>query len=122
MSKLHYSDQTPSTRALYMTQNTFWYHPDHLGSTNWVTDHQGEGYEHFTYTPYGEVWVEEHLSSRIHRMTHRFIGQELDPETGLYAFPARNYDPRTSRWLSVDPALEEYLPIAPTSDKAREHN
>ena len=43
-------------------------------------------------------------------MTHRFTGQELDPETGLYAFPARNYDPRTSRWLSADPALEEYLP------------
>ena len=126
-SKLHYSDQSPSTRALYMQQNTFWYHtrcvpqpepcmarnaptPDHLGSTNWVTDHQGEGYEHFTYTPYGEVWVEEHLSSKIHRTNHRFTGQELDPETGLYAFPARNYDPRTSRWLSADPALEEYLP------------
>ena len=55
-------------------------------------------------------------------MSHRFTGQELDPETGLYAFPARNYDPRTSRWLSADPALEEYLPIAPTSDEAREHN
>ena len=113
---------SPGTRALYMTQNTFWYHPDHLGSTNWVTDHQGEGYEHFTYTPYGEAWVEEHLSSRIHRMSHRFTDQELDPETGLYAFPARNYDPRTSRWLSADPALEEYLPIAPTSDEARDHN
>ena len=75
-----------------------------------MTDHQGEGYEHFTYTPYGEVWVEEHLSSKIHRMSHRFTGQELDPETGLYAFPARNYDPRTSRWLSADPALKEYLP------------
>ena len=109
-SKLHYTDQTPSTRALYMQQNTFWYHPDHLGSTNWVTDAQGEGYEHFTYTPYGEAWVEEHLSSKIHRMSHRFTGQELDPETGLYAFPARNYDPRTSRWLSADPALGNYLP------------
>ena len=109
-SKLHYSDQTPATRALYMQQNTFWYHPDHLGSTNWVTDAEGEGYEHFTYTPYGEAWVEEHLSTEIHRMSHRFTGQELDPETGLYAFPARNYDPRTSRWLSADPALEEYLP------------
>ena len=40
----------------------------------------------------------------------------------MYAFPVRNYDPRTSRWLSADPALEEYLPIAPTSDEAREHN
>ena len=25
-SKLHYTDQSPGTRALYMTQNTFWYH------------------------------------------------------------------------------------------------
>ena len=32
--QLHYSDQSLGTRALYMTQNTFWYHPDHLGSTN----------------------------------------------------------------------------------------
>ena len=69
-----------------------------------MTEAQGEGYEHFTYTPYGEAWVEEHLSTEIHRMSHRFTGQELDPETGLYAFPARNYDPRTSRWLSSDPA------------------
>ena len=30
--------------------------------------------------------------------------QELDPETGLYAFPARNYDPKTSFWLSGDQA------------------
>ena len=118
-----FDNRTEGTEpALYMQQNTFYYHTDHLGSTNWVTDYQAQGYEHFTYTPYGEAWVEEHLSSSIHRMSHRFTGQELDPETGLYAFPARNYDPRTSRWLSTDPALEEYLPIAPTSDEAREHN
>ena len=36
--------------------------PDHLGSTNWVTDVQGEGYEHFTYTPYQAV---EELIARV---------------------------------------------------------
>ena len=121
-SKLHYTDQTGATRALFMQQNTYWYHADHLGSTNWVTDYQGEGYEHFAYTPYGESWVSENLNNDLFSMTHRFTGQELDPETGLYAFPARNYDPRTSRWLSVDPALAEYLPVASTSDQAREYN
>jgi RHS repeat-associated protein len=44
-------------------------------------------------------------------MTHRFTGQELDPETGLYAFPARYYDPQTSRWLGADPAMLAYLPM-----------
>ena len=48
--------------------------------------------------------------SQYHALQGTRRHQELDPETGLYAFPARNYDPRTSRWLSADPALEEYLP------------
>ncbi len=109
-SKLHYRDQTGGTRALFMERNTYWYHADHLGSTNWVTDHEGEGYEHFQYTPYGESWISEQLGDTVFTMTHRVTGQELDPETGLYAFPARNYDPRTSRWLSVDPAMEAFLP------------
>jgi hypothetical protein len=60
------------------------YHADHLGSTNWVTDNDGRGYEHFQYTPYGEPWVDESFSNKLAPMTHRFTGQELDRETGLY--------------------------------------
>ena len=37
-------------------------------------------------------------------------------------FGARYLDPRTSRWLSVDPALGEYIPQAPVSNSARRHN
>ena len=68
------------------------------------------GYEHFQYTPYGESWVEEHLTTQLNETSHRFTGQELDEETGLYAFPARYYDPQTSRWMGADPAMGEYLP------------
>ncbi len=39
-----------------------------------------------------------------------FTGKELDPETGLYYFGARYYDPVLSRWISADPILEKYLP------------
>ena len=34
-----------------------------------------------------------------------------------------NYlDPKTSRWLSADPALGEYIPMAPVNDEAKKHN
>ena len=55
---------------------------------------------------------------------YRNAGKELDAETGLYYFGARYLDPRTSRWLSTDPAMwqGDYLPGAPNSDAARERN
>ena len=49
-------------------------------------------------------------------------GKELDSETGLYYYGARYLDPRVSRWLSGDPALGEYVPVAPVSDEARKRN
>ena len=51
-------------------------------------------------------------------------GKELDRETGLYYFGARYLDPRTSRWLSVDPAIwqGDFLPSAPNSEQARRRN
>ena len=35
---------------------------------------------------------------------------------------ARYLDPKTSRWLSTDPALGEYIPLAPVNDEAKKHN
>jgi RHS repeat-associated protein len=51
-----------------------------------------------------------------------FTGKEPDPETGLYYYGARYLDPKTSRWLSGDPALGEYLPVAPVNDEAKKRN
>jgi RHS repeat-associated protein len=51
-----------------------------------------------------------------------FTGKDLDSETGLYYYGARYLDPKTSRWLSADPAMGEYLPSAPISDEARRRN
>jgi RHS repeat-associated protein len=98
----------------------FFYHPDHLGSTGYVTDYQGMEFEHMEYTPYGESWIDE--GSNKHIISHRFTSKELDEETGLYYFGARYLDPQTSRWLSVDPALARYVPVAPVNDEAKKHN
>jgi RHS repeat-associated protein len=49
-------------------------------------------------------------------------GKELDEETGLYYYGARYLDPQTSRWLSTDPAMGEYIPQAPVDEEARQRN
>jgi RHS repeat-associated protein len=51
-----------------------------------------------------------------------FTSKELDGETGLYYYGARYLDPRTSRWLSGDPAMGDYIPGAPVNDEARKRN
>jgi len=93
---------TPFEKDLYF------FHPDHLGSSNYVTDLNGKLYEHLEYFPFGEAWVEE--NSNQQRTPFLFSAKELDEETGLYYFGARYYDPRTSVWQSADPALMKYLP------------
>jgi RHS repeat-associated protein len=49
-------------------------------------------------------------------------GKERDSETGLYYYGARYLDSKTSRWLSGDPAMGEYVPSAPVDDEARKRN
>ncbi|MEM5948962.1 RHS repeat-associated core domain-containing protein, partial [Spirochaetia bacterium 38H-sp] len=61
-------------------------------------------------------------SLNLYSTLYRFTGKELDEETGLYYYGARYLDPKTSRWISSDPALGDYIPLAPVSDEARKHN
>ena len=99
----------------------YYYHSDHLGSAQFVTDWHGRQYEHIEYTPYGELWIEE-VAAGLDKLPFRFTGKELDEETGLYYYGARYLDPKYSRWLSGDPALNDYIPKAPINDEAKKHN
>jgi RHS repeat-associated protein len=75
------------------------------------------------YTPYGELWIDWRSNDAPEDGTpYRFMGKELDPETGLYYYGARYLDPKTSRWISGDPALGEYIPVAPVNDEAKKRN
>jgi RHS repeat-associated protein len=87
----------------------YFYHSDHLGSAQLVTGHDGYVYEHVEYTPYGELWIEQ-TRQGVEKVPYRFTGKEFDEETGLYYYGARYLDPKTSRWLSTDPAMGEYVP------------
>ncbi|EMB39717.1 RHS repeat-associated core domain-containing protein [Treponema denticola ATCC 33520] len=99
----------------------YYYHSDHLGSAQFITDWKGRQYEHIEYTPYGELWIEE-VAAGLDKLPFRFTGKELDEETGLYYYGARYLDPKYSRWLSGDPALSDYIPKAPIDDDAKKHN
>ena len=98
--------------------DTFYYHPDHLGSTSFVSRADGSEFEQIEYTPYGETWVQEGGSN--HKIRYMFTSKELDEETNLYYFGARYYDQQVSRWMSVDPALGSYLPITPIGGEERQ--
>jgi RHS repeat-associated protein len=98
----------------------YYYHGDHLGSAQVVTDYRGEVYEHIEYTPYGELWVEH--APNVEATPFRFTGKERDSETGLYYYGARYLNPQTGMWLSTDPAMGEYIPQAPINDEARKYN
>ena len=117
VSKLTHYDHDDKT---FEKQNIYTYHPDHLGSSNFVSDYAGNEFEHMEYTPYGESWVDEGTNKNV--IGYRFTGKELDDETGLYYFGARYLDPLTSRWMSPDPALEKYLPEPPVDKEALQRN
>jgi RHS repeat-associated protein len=103
------------------SRQIYYYHGDHLGSAQLVTDYKGETYEQLEYTPYGELWV-EHEELPTGATPFRFTGKERDGETGLYYFGARYLNPQTSMWLSTDPAMGEYVPQAPVNDEIRKQN
>ncbi|MDY3315922.1 hypothetical protein PG630_01170 [Riemerella anatipestifer] len=92
-------------------KNLYFYHPDHLGSSSYITDKDGNISQHTEYIAFGEVLFDEHKVSR--RMPYLFNGKELDSETGLYYYGARYYDARVSLWLGTDP-LSGYNPIMET--------
>ena len=84
----------------------FYFHPDHLGSSSYITNFDGVISQHMEYLPFGETLVDEHLNSR--NSPFKYNGKEFDEETGNYYYGARYYDPKWSLWLSVDPLAEKY--------------
>ena len=96
-------------------KNIFFYHPDHLGSSSYITGQDGKVSQHTEYIAFGEILFDEHSSE--HTMPYLFNGKELDSETGLYYYGARYYDPRVSIFLNVDPLAEKTMtPYAYTNN------
>ena len=89
----------------------FWYHPDHLGSSSYITNLAGEINQHMEYLPFGELLVEEHLNS--YNSPFKFNAKEFDAETGNYYYHSRYYDPKWSLFLGVDEHYFNYPSFSP---------
>ena len=89
-------------------EDQYFYFQDHLGSSNYITDLNGEIAQYAAYTPYGELFREYKDVT-----PYKFNGKELDSETGLYYYGARYYNPSTALWLGVDPLASKYPGVSP---------
>jgi RHS repeat-associated protein len=83
------------------TAKTRYVHPDHLGSTNAVTDENGTVVQTLDYYPYGATRVSVGTSTNEKR---QFIGQFADDSTLSY-LNARYFDGNRGQFLSEDPVF-----------------
>ena len=90
----------------------FYYHTDHLGSANWITETNGIPIQYIRYAPFGELLLNEIPGGYDER--YKFTGKERDTETGYDYFGARYYSYALGgHWLAVDPMSDKYPHITP---------
>ncbi len=83
---------------------TFYFHKDHLNSSTVMSDETGIGSVETTeYMPFGSM--RDHSGTSI--TNYKFTDQELDPETGLYNYRARLYDPNIGRFITPDSIIPD---------------
>ncbi|MBQ6157316.1 MAG: hypothetical protein IJK22_12045, partial [Bacteroidales bacterium] len=92
-------------------EECYWYHPDHLGSSSWITYTDSSAVQHLHYLPWGEDFVNQRITDFSARFT--FSAKERDSETGLSYFGSRYYSSDLSIWLSVDPMGDKYASLSP---------
>ena len=87
---------------LIMSSNgsTYYYHADALGSITSISDSTGTVVQRNIYAPFGSI-----QSGNTLAQPYAFTGREYDPETGMYYYRARYYDPVLGRFISKDPIL-----------------
>lgn len=78
---------------------TYYYHNDHLGTPQVLTDQNQDVVWHGEYDPFGGVT--KTVATVAQNL--RFPGQYLDQETGLHYNYFRTYDPQIGRYLESDP-------------------
>jgi RHS repeat-associated protein len=77
----------------------YYFHNDHLGTPQVLTDDTGTIVWKATYTPFGDAVA----SIQTVENPFRFPGQYFDPETGLHYNYFRYYNPQTGRYITPDP-------------------
>jgi len=93
-------DQQFASGVATGSAQTRYVHPDHLGSTNVVTNASGTVVQTLDYYPYGST----RISSGQNAESRQYIGQFSDPSALSY-LNARYYDNSRGQFLSEDPSF-----------------
>ncbi len=94
------------------SNDIFYYHTNHLGSTAFVTDNNATVTQGFLYAPFGEITTEyAPLWQNGTLPKYSFNAKELDEETGMYYYEARYYAPPV--FTSRDPMFEQKPWLSP---------
>ena len=90
----------------------YFYHGNHLSSTQLITDINADLKQAVLYTPWGSI-ISEYRQDWMLDTIPRFLfnAKELDEESGMYYYSARYYAPPT--FISRDPMFEKYPSISP---------
>lgn len=83
-----------------------YYHGDHLGGTNIVTNNSGVVKELCEYLPFGGFARHEKYGNSTEVAHFYFTGKKLDEKTGLYYYGARYYDPTVGRFITPDTIVQ----------------
>jgi RHS repeat-associated protein len=90
----------------------FFYHGDHLSSTQMITDANGAVQQQVLYAPFGEVISEYNAYWHQGKVPdYLFNAKEKDEESGMYYYSARYYAPPV--FISRDPLFEKYPFMSP---------
>ncbi|MDD3144651.1 MAG: hypothetical protein PHV23_00910 [Candidatus Gracilibacteria bacterium] len=80
--------------------NTYYFHKNHLGSVEGITDSSGNLVVSYEYDSFGNFEITSGANSGNTRL---YTGREYDSEIGLYYNRARYYNPELGRFISRDP-------------------
>ena len=83
--------ENPSPKKLF-------YSYDGLGSVAGLSDARGDRQTRYHYDAFGEL-----IDGDTNANEYTYTGKRLDPESGLYHFHFRQYDPGAGVWTAPDP-------------------
>lgn len=83
-------------------EKRLYYHANHLGSVNVVTDDASKTVAQRDFRPYGDAFAWKGKTKGPKKVSHNFQGQPFSDDTGLYNMQARHYDPELGQFMSAD--------------------
>ena len=84
-----------------------YYHTDHLGGTNLMTDSVGAVKQIVEYDPWGKTVRDTITGTPDQQAWHLFTSKQFDKESELYYYGARYYNPVIGRFITPDEIVQD---------------